>query len=124
MPGHYDETEQIFLFGKLLSGESVSIKLVAFPGDLELLLLDDVCAESAHVSGYYYWDTTKIDWAGMIAGSGSPSPFSPSGWEPAFPLNVLYVMTDSKGNQFSGKFLIGSYPEQVRRTYRNVQTLL
>jgi len=132
VPGHYDETEQVWLFGRLSPGKSVTVKLVAFPGDLELLLTSDVCLESGELPGYYYWDTTKIDWAGMV-GDGSPaspggspggSPFSPAGWTPVFPLNVLYVMTDSLGNEFSGKFLIGSYPEQVRRTFSNVQTLM
>ena len=126
MPGDYDETEVIHLIGKLLVNETVLIQLIAFPGDLELLLLDNICIESVHAPGFYTWDTSNLDFAGMADPSPalSPSPFSPLGFTPAFPFTVLYVMRDSKGNEHAGKFIIGSFPEQVRRTYRNVQTLL
>ncbi len=125
MPGYYDETEIVFLIGKLLPGEAVKIKLIGIPGDILFLLFDDTCIESVHAPGFYVWDTTNIDFAGMSDPSpSSPSPFSPAGFALAFPMTVLYVMEDSKGNQHAGKFIVGAFPEQVRRTYSNVQTLL
>lgn len=127
MPGDYDETEVIYLIGKLLPAETVTIRLIGFPGDVNLSLISDVCVESAHEPGFYVWDTTNIDFSNLGGSPESPSPGSPAvpeGFALMFPATILYVMRDSKGNQHAGKFIIGSFPEQVRRTYGNVQTLL
>lgn len=104
----YDSREPIFVFGKLTSGQDVTIRLVRFPGDEELTLSDDVCHET-QIPGYYVWDTSLL-----------------LEELPRYPerVTILYVMIDSLGHEFSGKLIVNDFPEEVRRTYSNVQTLM
>lgn len=112
---NYDAIENPFIFGKLPSGRTVVIRLVQFPGNVEIVLdtlnLKQVCPETA-VPGYYVWDFRNLD----------RSQFPPL--SPNHSVTFLYVMSDGTGYEFSGKVILGHYPEMVRRTYSLVQVPL
>jgi hypothetical protein len=103
--GQYNQTETIFLFGRLPPGGVVTIQVASFPGDVLEPLSSASCAETS-IPGYYVWDTTDLV------------------TQPTVKTTLLYVMTDADGNQFSGKAIVGGFPEQVKQTHGNVQALL
>lgn len=110
---NYDSVENPFIFGKLPAGKVVEISLVMFPGNTLLTLTpgDEVCAETA-VPGYYFWDFNLLDRTQLPA------------LTPGNPVTILYVMADPDGYNFSGKVILGHFPEAVRRTFAIVQAML
>jgi hypothetical protein len=104
---HYDQEVNPFIFGRLPPGDAVTIRLVAYPGGAEVTPVANVCTETA-IPGHFVWSLAALD-RNLL---------------PANPATLLYVMRGATGVEFSGKIIIGSYPEWVRRTYFNVQTLM
>jgi hypothetical protein len=103
--GQYAQAETPFLFGRLPPGGTVTIQVAVYPGNTLAPLSSASCTESV-IPGYYFWDLGDLV------------------TQPTVKTTLLYVMTDADGNQFSGKAVIGGFPEQVKQTHGNVQTLL
>ena len=100
----YNALENPLVFGKLPAGDTVTIKLVAYPGGLLLVPTSDVCIETA-IPGYFYWDFTNLPRNQLVS----------------LPSTVLYVMRGISGYEFSGKVILGNFPELIRRMYPIVQ---
>lgn len=110
---NYDAIENPFIFGKLPPNKVVEISMVMFPGNTPLVLTpgDEICPETA-IPGYYSWDFTLLDRSQL---------------PPLFPgssVTILYVMINSDGYNFSGKVILGHFPEAIRRTFGIVQASL
>lgn len=103
----YNASENPLIFGKLPTGDTVTIRLVVFPGGTLLVPTSDVCVETA-IPGYFVWDFSNVP--------RSQLPISYNN-----PLTVLYVMRGTTGYEFSGKVILGNFPETVRRMFPIVQ---
>ena len=111
---YYDAIENPVLFGKLPTfsiGGPVTIRLVKFPGNEEIPLdtvrNHNVCTETP-IPGYWSWDFALVDRCHL------PVRFD-------CPLTILYVMRNDDGYEFSGKIILGHFPELVRRIFGIVQ---
>ncbi len=100
----YNAIENPFIFGKLPHGDTVTIKLAVYPGGGLLVPVSDACQETL-IPGYYVWDFSNL----------------PRDQLPASPATVLYVMRGATGYEFSGKVILGNFPETVRRMFPIVQ---
>lgn len=103
----YNAIENPLIFGKLPPGDTVTIKLVSYPGGTLLVPGSDICIETP-IPGYYVWDFAQV-----------PRVQIPTSYNN--PLTILYVMRGATGYEFSGKVILGNFPETVRRTFPIVQ---
>ena len=103
----YNALENPLIFGKLPPGDSVTIKLVAYPSGTLLVPTSDVCTETP-IPGYFVWDFANVPRVQLPTSYNNP-------------LTVLYVMRGATGYEFSGKVILGNFPETVRRMFPIVQ---
>jgi len=75
------------LCGFLEAGRDVTIKLIDTKTDTLLNVTSDVCAESQHMDGLYYFDASNIT-----------DTFSQK--------EIVFVMTTDRGQTYSGKIVI------------------
>jgi hypothetical protein len=103
----YNALENPLIFGKLPPGDAVTIRLVRYPGAVVLTPTSDVCAETP-IPGYFVFDFNQITRDQLPPTTAMPS-------------TVLYVMRGASGYEFSGKVILGNFPETIRRMYPIVQ---
>ena len=82
-------TNNTILCGYLTAGSTVKIKLINTLTDKLISITDDVCIESEHIGGLFYFDTSKID-------------------EEFVSLEIAYVMSDNAGEFYGGKVVISN----------------
>ena len=88
----YSDKEHAILVGQFSAGIDVTIKILDLDHDVEIPLINNICNESAIMSGVYLWNTKYID-------SSKIDSY----------VNLLYEMKDSSGNVYYGKFIFGGY---------------
>jgi hypothetical protein len=103
----YNALENPLIFGKLPHGDAVTIRLVRYPGGVELTPVSNVCAETP-IHGYFVWSLDNVPRDQLPPTLASP-------------MTVLYVMRGASGYEFSGKLILGNFPETIRRMYPIVQ---
>ncbi len=87
-----EKGEYTYLLGEFLSGETVTITLYDLSSGAAVALDSDSCLEVGS-TGWFCWASDNIT--------------TPANSKTEY----LYIMTDSGGYTYSGKFIVGGYPD-------------